>query len=260
MSGEFRVSQHAVFMRDHWGHTMSARRLMRDALGVRRAGVVESIRGVVYYARADDVRVEHDNLDFILADGLPCVPDPSVLRRMSDRHAVLAECVHAGLVPHPVLQGLAADRPRLPFPFVLKTGQEHRGEGKHLCRSEEDVPPWDGVATLEPFFEGQSVRVLLIGELAFGIRFDNPDNWVKNQAGADVFPWEIPPEVESHARSVRALFGLDIAGMDYVVGDDGFHFLEANQFPGVDFSDETAAAARAVFGAWMDRVEAASRA
>lgn len=255
MSGEFRVSQHAVFLKDNWGHTMSARRLIRDVMGIRRNGIVESIHGFVYYARADDVRVEHHNLDFIISEGAPCIPNPLTLRRMSDRHSVLAECVRAGLVDHPVVQGLTTDKPRLPFPFVLKTGQEHRGEGKHLCRSESDVPEWDGIATVEPFFDGVSTRVLLIGERAFGIEFSNPDSWVKNQVGADVAVWTIPPVIEAHARSIRALFGLEIAGMDYVVNSDGFHFLEINQYPGVDFSDETATAARDVFNSWMDMVE-----
>lgn len=278
MSGEFKVSMKLVFSTLNWSHTMSANRLVLTKGGFRRSNVSEVLKGVIYYHRTEDYDIELDNLNFLISNNFPCWPDPKQLLSMSDRHKVLKDCVDSGSVNHPVFQGTYGDyirnnehydlrisdkttypdlrRPKIPFPFVLKTGQEHRGEGKFLIEKEEDVPKWEEIASIEPFFIGQSCRVLFIGEKYFVIKYDNPNSWIKNSAGADVEIWEdYPKELSEHAKLVRDQFDLEITGIDYVVGTDGIHFLEINQFPGLDISDESVEVARHLFKQKMDLVE-----
>jgi glutathione synthase/RimK-type ligase-like ATP-grasp enzyme len=267
MSGEFRVTQKIAFLRDHWSHTMSTRKLVVEDGELHREGVNESLKGVVYYARTEDVAFEIHNLELLIDQKIPCWPDPRVLRRMTDRHSVMQACAKAALIGHPVMIGKHTDpqmQPSsLPMPFVLKLGQSHRGEDKHLITRAADMPTsWDGLATMEPFFEGRSCRILLVGDRAFGVWYDNENSWIKNSAGAETEMWPDPPAgLVRHARSVADLFGLEIAGVDYVISQGPLrrpHFLEINQFPGLDVSDEVVACVEKFLNAKMDEVEKAA--
>lgn len=222
----------------------------------RRRTDGDDFRGAVYFADVRDKDIERHNLRLLSEHAIPCWPAPAALLAASGRHAALARCVAAGLVDHPVVQARFTREPPLPFPYVLKIGEEHRGEGKHLIRSEADIPRWDGIATMEPFFEGESVRVLLLGDRAFGVRIRNEGTWIKNAPGAAIEPWTPGEAIVEHARRAARLFGLEIAGVDYVIDAGGFHFIELNPFPRVGLSPESAAVAREMFGGAMDAIEA----
>ena len=109
---------------------------------------------------------------------------------------------------------------------------------------------------MEPFFEGESVRVLLLGERAFGARLRNEGSWIKSSAGASIEAWEPGEAIVRHARRATRLFGLEIAGVDYVIDPAGFHLLEVNPFPRLGLSKESAAVAREMLRAAMDAIEA----
>lgn len=223
----------------------------------RRRSAEDDFRGVMYFADVRDKDIERHNLRVIRDHAIPCWPDPAALLVASERHAALARCVAAGLVDHPVVQAEATREPLLPFPYVLKIGEEHRGEGKHLIRSAEDIPrTWEGIATVEPFFEGDSVRVLIVGDRAFGVRIHNEGSWIKNSPGASFEAWDPGEAIAAHARRAARLFGLEIAGVDYVIDDGGVHFIELNPFPRVGLSKESTALAQEVFRGAMDAIEA----
>jgi hypothetical protein len=224
----------------------------------RGKSATDDFRGAVYFADVRDKDIERHNLRAFAEHAIPCWPDPAALLAASERHAALARCVAAGLVDHPVIQAHFTEEPRLPLPYVLKIGEEHRGEGKHLIRSASDIPRWDGIATMEPFFAGESVRVLILGERAFGVRIHNEGSWIKNSPGASFEAWEPDAAIVEHARRATRLFGLEIAGVDYVIDRAGFHFIELNPFPRVGLSQESASAARGMFAAAMDTIEARS--
>ncbi len=263
LAGEFRVTQPLVFLRPHdrWWHTMTSKLLSRDDETGRfhRPGL-PPLRGFIYYARAEDISCEEQNLLLLHAWDVPCWPNPSNLAAMTDRHEVMLTCVLKRFVDHVVMFATddAAQPPNLPYPYVMKVGQAHSGEGKILVRGPEDVPSsWEGTATCEPFFEGRSARILLIGNDAYGIWTDNPNSWIKNSAGAETSPWPNPPaSLVQHARGVADYWSLDVAGIDYIIGANGTaHFLELNQFPGLDVTDEIVDVARKFLGARMDDVE-----
>ena len=115
---------------------------------------------------------------------------------------------------------------------------------------------FESIATAEPFFHGESVRILIIGERSFGIKFTNEISWIKNSVGSDIEMWDNPlPSLIAHARAVAQYFKLEIAGVDYILTPTSFHFLEINQFPGVNSSDETAFAAMEFLKEKMEIIE-----
>lgn len=225
----------------------------------RKNSVDDDYQGVVYFADVRDKDIERHNLRVFSENGFPCWPDPRSLLALSDRHAALAQCRAANLLPHSIEQTQFTREPLLPFPYVLKVGDEHRGEGKYLIRCAEDIPHWDGMATAEPFFEGESVRVLLVGDAAFGVVIHNDRHWIKNSPGARFEVWEPSAAIIQHAHRAKALFGLEIAGIDYVIVRDGFHFIELNPFPRLGLSKESAAMAQQILRRAMERIEKAAK-
>jgi hypothetical protein len=235
---------------------MTAKRLIIENEILHREKIHEKLSGVIFYADMDDKSIEIHNLMLLRDNLVPCWPDPRILLLMADRHKVLEKCVEYGFVNHRIVQGKFEDKPRLDFPFVLKTGTQHRGEGKYLIKSESDIPEWEGIASLEPFFEGDSIRVLIIGKNLFCIKLKNDKSWIKNSAGSDFdFIEKLPDALIDHALSVAYKFKLEIAGVDYILDKDKFYFLEINQFPGIGASDEIIDTARRFLNQKMDYVE-----
>lgn len=261
LAGEFQVSMPLCFSRMNWSHTMTPKKLIPSNNGIKREGVHEDITGVIYYNRANDYNLEVENLNFLINSNTYCWPDPKLLLELGDRHKVLGRCVEAGFVNHWVEQG---DRDYLISKIpenqsvVIKTGQEHRGEGKYLITVENrNVPEFNGIASMESFFIGDSCRVLLIGDDSFLIKYDNPDSWIKNSAGADIIEAtrNVPKKLLDNARKINEHFGLEINGIDYIVYNDDFHFLEINQYPGIGVSDEIMDVAKSFLSKKMDLVE-----
>jgi hypothetical protein len=258
-TGEPAATLPLLKQRPTWAPVLSAITFdVMDGRLHRRRSAGDDFRGAVYFADVRDKDIERHNLRLLSDHAIPCWPAPAALLAASDRHAALGRCVAAGLIEHPVVQAHSTREPLLPFPYVLKIGEEHRGEGKHLIRSAGDIPPWDGIATMEPFFEGESVRVLLLGDRAFGVRIHNEGSWIKNSPGASFEAWEPGEAIAEHARRAMRLFRLEIAGVDYVIDKGGFRFIELNPFPRVGLSKESAAVAREIFRGAMDAIEARS--
>lgn len=267
LSGEWKVSMPAVFSMAHWQHSCTAERLeLKGGRLYRKTRPNDLLEGVILYADLERKDLELQNILNVIHSRTPCWPNPGALLRMIDRHTVFAECVAAGFVSHPSLQLLGGrynpdeidqmivNGPG--YPAVFKTGSAHRGEGKHLAHSKEDILPWEGVTTIEPFFTGRSVRVLIIGDSAFGIEVTNDQTWIKNQAGADIHEFDIPLHLRVHADKVAKYFGLDIAGVDYIIQDDGtFKFLEVNQYPGFAGFDHVMDCAREFLEQKMREIE-----
>jgi hypothetical protein len=257
LTGEPSTTLPLLKTRPDWAPVLSA--ITFDATGksLRRSrSNTDDFRGCVYFADVRDKDIERHNLSVLAAAEIPCWPSPTALLALSSRREMLAQAAAAGLLNHLVAE-VKSGEPLLPFPCVLKVGDEHRGEGKYLLRSAADVVRWEGIATVEPYFEGESARVLCIGERAFGVRIRNDGDWIKNSPGAVVEAWTPDPALVAHALRAAGVFGLEVAGVDYVIDADGPHFLEINPFPRVGVTSESAAVARGLFAARMDGIEAA---
>lgn len=204
--------------------------------------VNEELKGVILYADVGDKSIEENNILTCIYNNVPCWPKPSKLIDMLDRHKVMNRCIQSGFVDHKEqVYQMEYDENYIPldFPFVIKTGNEHRGLGKYLITKANEIPIWEGVATIEPFFTGTSVRILILGDSVFGIRIDNANSWIANSPGAEASTFVPDDKIVKHAKEVTEEFGLDVAGVDYIMEEDGtYHFLEINQYPGLDVSDE----------------------
>jgi hypothetical protein len=265
MAGEFGVSMPLVFRRDLWTHTMSASELVLvvgddGARRVRRRGVPsELLSGVIFYADMDDKDLEKRNIELLSANKIPCWPSPALLSRMLDRHLVLLNLCQAGYVSHPVVIGFEPTRDELPPPYVLKAGLAHRGQDKFLIRDPDRDWPTElptGLRTMEPYFEGESVRVLVIDDDMYGIRIRNDRTWIKNLPGAESERIELRDNLKAHARAVCYHLDLEVAGVDYIVEPNGaFHLLEVNHFPGLNVDDEIVARAQRFLGEIMEILE-----
>jgi hypothetical protein len=113
---------------------------------------------------------------------------------------------------------------------VAKWGNWHCGENKARFRGS-----WTGEenAIIEPFIEGQAVRVVIVGDCAWQIRLAGND-WLKSIHHNDAALMEIHEELLEDTRAVQAGFGLEIIANDYIVTEHGTkHLLEVNHIPNV---------------------------
>lgn len=214
----------------------------------------ESFAGCIHYCDVSDKNIEENNLNFIINNNIPCWPNPQALLRMVNRHIVIKEVFNNNLLNHNIFQIFGPEK-LFDYPFVLKVGTDHRGIGKYLIKSRQDWPDFKDLATVEPYFEGKSVRVLIIGDDIFGIETVNNSSWIKNSPGGDMIEYKLNDELIEHAIKVSKLFDLDVAGVDYIVNDDGFHFLEINQYPGLYGFDNIVKAANSFFMKKMSEIE-----
>lgn len=260
-AGEFKVSMPLVFSFDHWQHTSTAERLIvsniddRDCV-IRQRRPNDAVWGVVLYADVEDKSIELNNINVVIERNIPCWPNPHVLKKMLDRYDVLLECSQAGFIDHDIfVDDKFTTTPLLHFPHVLKMGNVHRGEGKYLINDVSDYPSITGKFSIEPFFKGDSIRSLIIGDDTFGIKVDNETSWIKNSSGADINEYKLSNEIIDHSRQIAKHFGLDVAGVDYIVNKEGHHFLEINQYPGLSGFDHIQDSAKKFLKERMIKIE-----
>ncbi len=240
-AGKSTITMGAAFSMDNWRHTQRCKEFhVKDGeFKINKENYLYS--GLVYFADFYDKSLSLRILELIQENNIPCWPNPETLIKLHDRHDSLEILENNGMLNHTIWQGLEEEKPhqdKLPlsyFPYVLKTGNSHRGEGKTLIKNREEwsKASWEGRATLEPFFEGESVRILIIGDYHTSFKLINGTSWIKNSEGCDVEDWEPIPKMLEHAKCCNKILGLEVSGVDYIVTKDDFHLLEVNQFPGL---------------------------
>lgn len=234
MSGEASVTITLVFSYMDWEHLSTPTRLLDISGAVRRENRPnERIESVIHYCDVTDKSIEEQNLKAIISSGVKCWPNPHTMLRMIDRHTVISQIYKSGLINHKIIQEEFKNQINsLNKSVVIKTGTDHRGIGKFLVKPGEPYPAYEGLATIEPYFEGESVRVMVVGQSVFGFKVQNDTNWIKNAPGANIYEYKLSNEIIEHAKKVNQLFHLDVYGVDYIVNNNGeFHFLEINQYP-----------------------------
>jgi hypothetical protein len=115
---------------------------------------------------------------------------------------------------------------------VAKWGEWHCGENKERFRG-----AWccDQPTLVEPFIQGEAVRVHLMGERSWQIRLTSEGGgWKKSLHGPGAGFMPVDPELLEDARRLQQHFRLEMLAMDYIVADDGTkHLLEVNHIPNV---------------------------
>lgn len=114
--------------------------------------------------------------------------------------------------------------------LVAKWGNWHCGENKHRFTGH-----WksENPSVIEPFFEGEAVRVVIVGKHAFQIKLEGK-SWLKSIHDETANFMEMDRELFEDTLNIKNEFGMDIIANDYIVGNDGQkHLLEVNHIPNV---------------------------
>lgn len=182
---------------------------------------------VVYHAIFED--------DFDLITGLAIWGGPSYPNAMGMQDCRLKLPCLARALKHSRFnspRGFASPHTEVPAEqmTVAKWGNWHCGENK-----ERFTGTWSSEhpAVIEPFFEGEAVRIVIIGERSWQIRLEGED-WLKSIHSEKADFMEIDPELLEDGRSLQQAFGLQMIGVDYIAGPNGqHHLLEVNHIPNV---------------------------
>jgi hypothetical protein len=188
-----------------------------------------AVSHVVYHGIFDD------DFDFITALALwggPCLPDGRAMMDCRQRVPCLVRAARiSAFAAAPRGFAFGGVELRVGRRGVAKYGERHCGEGKAVVESSwtADVP-----TLVEPFVDGQPVRVMLIGEQAWQIRLGG-ETWLKSIHAPDADVMPIDAALLADARRLADGFGLEVAGIDYIIDPAGVpHMLEVNHIPNVD--------------------------
>lgn len=244
LSGEGGLTMKCVFHCDRWMHTCSPSKLVYEN-GILRRNLYprEDLKAVIVYADMNDKITELENLKNIKKSNTPCWPNIDSLIWMQSRARMMWMCIQEKLCDNvDIIKFEDKHQVTREYPFVLKVGDSHRGQDKFLIENDDVWRQftWDDEAIIERFYHGDSTRALVIGDDVVGIKIDNDRSWIKNTSGAEVSTIQLSPQIIDHAKRCVKVFGLDLAGIDYIVKNTGeFNLLEVNQFPGLsNISDE----------------------
>ena len=188
---------------------------------------------VVYHAIFED---DHDVLAGLALWGGPCLPGAAAMTDCRLKLPCLARALRYTAFGAPD-RGFASAGLRVPAapdpadrPGVAKWGNWHCGENK--ARFDAAYTPAEN-CVLEPFIEGEAVRLLIIGDRSWQIRLAG-DGWLKSIHHADADFMPVDPRLEEDARRVAAGFGLELLANDYILSPDGApSLLEVNHVPNV---------------------------
>jgi len=207
-------------------------KIERGELFAERSGAAGSflpITRVVYHGIFDD------DFDFISALALwggTCLPNALGMMDCRLRLPCLARALRVSRF-NSMPRGYGDRRTRVAVSTesVAKWGNRHCGENKErFTDSWECVEP----TVIEEFVIGQAVRIMIIGDRAWQISLTG-DDWRKSIHPDAAHFTDADPLLLEDSRRLAAHFGLELAGIDYMIGNDGTrHLLEVNHIPNVD--------------------------
>ncbi len=182
-----------------------------DRLGVR---VVNAPRGI-------EACVDKSMTSFLVARaGIP-TPDTWTLESFDAAHALVRREIERG-------------------PLVLKPLFGAQGKGLRLLRAVDDLPRPDAVAGVyylqrfEPV-EGEDFRdfrLLISGGRVVAAMMRRAPTWITNvKQGGEPFPVARDGRLEAMALAAARAVGVEIAGVDIIVGREGPRVLEVNSMP-----------------------------
>lgn len=194
-----------------------------------------------------------DDFDFITALALwggPCLPSARGLMDCRRRLPCLARALaitRFGLMRRSwAARGQTVE---LPGDNVAKWSDWHCGENKARFTGAFTPPE---PAVIEPFIPGEAVRIALVGERAWQIRLAG-DSWLKSIHHPSAAFMPIDDDLLADARALSAGLGLEVIGVDYMVGADGSrHLLEVNHAANVTVFPEIREAFLDLVARWAE--------
>lgn len=194
-----------------------------------------------------------DDYEFLTALALwggPCLPSARGLLDCRQRLPCLARALKItrfGEMP----RGYAAPGQTIERAgdSVAKWGNWHCGENKARFTGAFTAGE---PSIIEPFIVGEAVRIALVGDRAWQIRLAG-DDWLKSIHHRDAAFMPIDDELLADARALSQGLGLEVIGVDYMVGADGRkHLLEVNHAANVTVFPAIREAFLDLVAAWAD--------
>lgn len=138
----------------------------------------------------------------------------------------------------PVDRGLAQGPMQGPWSAntVLKWGDSHCGENKQLMptgKEQLDERAGNSDILSEPFIEGESHRILIVGYHMSQLVYESND-WRKNVNSTITLLSTVDPDLVERTLTIVRRYGLTVAGLDFVLGEGRPTLLELNAYPSLD--------------------------
>lgn len=218
----------------------------------RMAGKMFEAAGVVWHGYFDDVEEIRRALAL---SSTPTFPDVRATLPLDDRFVSLAMATRVDRVEEPRSVLRAGEQANVSTPSVAKWGHRHCGDGKaRVSRGTDGAFTAEELTLVEPFVEGSSERILLIGEAAWHLVYES-DDWRKN-VSARVRPLDPPNRrLIARARRIADALALPMVGVDFVVRENDAVLLEINAYPGLDDAPGAVDAFVDAVAAWAVNLE-----
>ncbi|WP_428225641.1 hypothetical protein [Flavobacterium sp.] len=187
---------------------------------------------VVYYGIYDN------DFDFITGLALwngACFPNPLAMLECRLKIPCLIKAMQLTKFPHQRGFVSANTEVNTNVPTVAKWGNWHCGENKEKFQGE-----WTSSfsSTLEPYFEGDAVRIMNIGDTYWQIKLEGED-WLKSIHPDNACFMEIDQELLADTKHIKQHLGMDMIGNDYIVMPNGAKkLLEVNHIPNITRFEE----------------------
>ncbi len=189
---------------------------------------------VVYYG------IFEDDLDFISGLALwggPCFPNPQAMMDCRLKIPCLARALrysaYGGAWRGYASSGVAISPSN--GTLVAKWGNWHCGENKAKFAGTYQN---DNSAIIEPYYVGEAVRIVLIGNQHWQVRLTG-EGWLKSIHPENAGYMPVDEALLADSRKIQAGLGLDFLGNDYIIGLDGERYLlEVNHIPNVTRFEE----------------------
>lgn len=195
-----------------------------------RWGVRHDVRQVVTHAIFDIVEDTHW-LNTLALWGGRCLPNPlgMLLARPRIQNLVIARTAsrYAALPRGYAKAGATIESQS---PSIAKWGEWHCGEGKERIESSHEC---DEPTLIEPFIEGEAVRLQIIGDSAWQVQLGG-DDWKKSIHHSTAKLVEPDPRLVDDTRRLCERFGMELGAADYIIDMNGEpQLLEYNHIPNV---------------------------
>lgn len=162
--------------------------------------------------------------------GGACYPNPVGMMNCRLKHACLVRALKVTNFPGEGRGFLSAgETAELPRDSVAKWGNWHCGENKERIQGKWQA---EFSSTIEPFFEGNVVRVIKIGDQIRQIQLTG-DDWKKSIHGAGAGFMSVDEELAEDTCRLAEHFDVELIANDYVVGKADKYLLEVNHIPNV---------------------------
>ena len=139
---------------------------------------------------------------------------------------------------------------------VAKWGNWHCGDNK-----EKFIGSWksENFSILEPYFDGEAVRVVIIGDQKIQIRMTG-HNWLKSVHHKDSRVEQLDNDLYLDSEKLKTHFGLQMIANDYIITQLGTKYLlEVNHIPNVTRFEELKTMYQTEVIKWLNQVNDGSQ-